>query len=65
MTYLQSVGCLLMTLHFFKKSKRFQPISFSDLNYDLETINQCTQQWKMSFHPDSNKEATEMLFSAK
>ena len=40
-------------------------ISLSDLNYDLETINQWAHQWKMSFEPDPNKQTTEMLFSRK
>ena len=42
MTNLQSVKCLLMTLHFFKK--KVSSLSLSDLNYDLETINQWTHQ---------------------
>ena len=37
----------------------------SDLNDDLETINQWAHQQKMSFNPDPNKEATEVLFSRK
>ena len=40
-------------------------LSLSDLNYDLETINQWAHQWKMSFNPDPNKQATEVLFSGK
>ena len=35
---LQFVKYLLMTLHFFQKEKI--PAYLSDLNYDLETINQ-------------------------
>ena len=62
MTYPQSVKCLLMTLHFFK-SKRFQPISLSDLNYDLEKINKWAHQWKMSVNPDPNKQATEVFLA--
>ena len=38
---------------------------FIVLNYDLETINQWAYQWKKSFNPDSNKQATEVLFSGK
>ena len=37
----------------------------SDINYDLETINQRAYQWKMLFNPDPNKQATEVLFSRK
>ena len=40
-------------------------LSLSDLNYDLETINQWARQWKISFNPDPSKQATEMLFSRK
>ena len=35
------------------------------LNYDLEKINKWAHQWKMSFNPDPNKQATEVLFSRK
>ena len=40
-------------------------LSLSDLNYDLETINQRAYQFKMSFNPDPNKQATKVLFSRK
>ena len=40
-------------------------LSLSDLNYDLETINQWAHQRKMSFNPNSNMQATEVLFSRK
>ena len=39
--------------------------SASDLNHDLEIINQWAHQWKMAFNPDPNKQATEILFSCK
>ena len=48
----------------FTKVKDSSP-SLSDFNYDLEKINQWTHQWKMSFNPDPNKQATEVLFSRK
>ena len=48
----------------FSKVKDFS-LSFSNLNYDLETINQWAHQWKMPFNPDHNKQATEVLFSRK
>ena len=57
MTCFQSIKCLLMTLHAIP--------SLSDLNYDLETINQSAHQWQMSFDPDPYKQATKMLFSRK
>ena len=37
-------------------------LSLSDLNYDLETINQLAHQWKVSFNPDPNKQA-KVIFS--
>ena len=39
--------------------------SASDLNHDLEKINQWANQWKMAFNPDPNKQANEVLFSCK
>ena len=30
-------------------------ISANDLNYDLNTIHQWAQQWKMEFNPDPSK----------
>ena len=39
--------------------------SASELNHDLEIINQWAYQWKMSFNPDPNKQAAEILFSCK
>ena len=49
---------------FFSKIKD-SSVSLSDLSYDLETINQWAHQWKMSFDPDPNKQATDVLFSRK
>ena len=40
-------------------------LSASDLNHDLEVINQWAYQWKMAFNPDPTKQATEILFSCK
>ena len=35
---------------------KYSNIPLSDLlNYDLETINQSAQQWKISFNLDPNK----------
>ena len=40
------------------------PISTSrDLNHDLGVIEAWAKQWKMSFNPDVNKQAVEVLFS--
>ena len=36
-----------------------------DLNHDLKLIEKWAFQWKMSFNPDLNKQATELLFSNK
>ena len=40
-------------------------ISASELNQDLEVINQWAYQWKMEFNPDPNKQATELIFSCE
>ena len=37
-------------------------LSATDLNHDLEVINQWAFQWKMAFNPDPTKQATEILF---
>ena len=34
-----------------------------DLNHDLDLIKQWARQWRMSFNPDPQKQAVEMLFS--
>ena len=39
--------------------------SFVVLNSDLLQINRWAYQWKMSFNPDPNKQAAEVLFSRK
>ena len=39
--------------------------SSEDLNRDLLTINNWAFQWKMSFNPDPNKQATEVILSRK
>ena len=36
-----------------------------DLNNDLKKIGEWSFQWKMSFNPDSNKQAEELIFSRK
>ena len=36
-----------------------------ELNSDLSRIKQWAFQWKMSFHPDPNKQAQEVIFSTK
>ena len=36
-----------------------------NLNKDLATVKQWAYQWKMSFNPDPNKQATEVIFSHK
>ena len=40
-------------------------ISCKELNDDLLKINNWAYQWKMSFNPDPNKTATEVIFSRK
>ena len=36
-----------------------------ELNNDLVKINRWVYQWKMSFNPDSSKQAQEVIFSRK
>ena len=36
-------------------------ITASELNHDLEVINNWAKQWKMSFNPDPTKPAEEIL----
>ena len=40
-------------------------LSAKNLNDDLNRINNWTFQWKMSFNPDHNNQAQEVLFSRK
>ena len=40
-------------------------LTASELNHDLNVINQWAYQWKLEFNPDPNKQATELLFSCK
>ena len=37
----------------------------SEVNSDPAKIKQCAFQWKMSFNPDPNKQAQEIIFSRK
>ena len=49
---------LFSTVHDINKSA-------TDLNRDLNTIKNWPFQWRMSFNPDPNKQATEVVFSHK
>ena len=40
-------------------------ISANELNKDLQKISEWAYQWKMSFNPDLNKQAQEVVFSKK
>ena len=51
-----------MTLHFFSVLYDINQ-SRNNLNDDLEKISNWAFQWKMSFNPDINKQAQEVLFS--
>ena len=35
------------------------------MNRDLELISQWAQNWRMSFNPDPQKQAVELIFSKK
>ena len=37
----------------------------TDLNHDLDLIKQWALQWRMSFNPDPQKQAVDVLFSRK
>ena len=37
----------------------------NDMNHDLELIKQWAHQWRMSFNPDPQKQAVEIIFSRK
>ena len=37
----------------------------NDMNHDLELIKQWANDWRMSFDPDSQKQAVELIFSRK
>ena len=39
--------------------------SATNLNSDLSKINAWANQWKMTFNPDTNKQAQEVIFSRK
>ena len=40
-------------------------LSATNLNSDLSKINAWANQWKMTFNPDPNKKAQEVIFSRK
>ena len=40
-------------------------VTANELNHDLVLISQWAYQWKMSFNPDPNKQAVEVIFSRK
>ena len=40
-------------------------ISANELNNDLQKISEWAYKWKMSFNPDLNKQAQEVIFSRK
>ena len=40
-------------------------VAAEDMNHDLELINQWAHDWRMSFNPDEQKQAAELLFSKK
>ena len=37
----------------------------NDMNHDLELMKQWAHQWRMSFNPDPQKQAVEIVFSRK
>ena len=37
----------------------------SDMNHDLDLVRKWAHDWRMSFNPDPNKQAVELIFSKK
>ena len=52
-----------MTHHYFLLNDT--NISAIDINKDLQKISEWAYEWKMSFNPDLNKQAQEVVFSRK
>ena len=42
-----------------------QNTAASDMNHDLELISKWAHDWRMSFNPDPQKQAVELIFSKK
>ena len=53
-----------MTHHFLQLYKTPQTAA-SDMNHDLDLITSWANKWRMSFNPDGNKQAVELIFSRK
>ena len=64
MVYPQTLSFLLMILLFFPVFHD-SVITTLELNSDLSRMKQWACQWKMSFNPDPNKQAQEVIFSRK
>ena len=58
-------GSLKTMFHFFLSVVDNINLSATNLNSDLSKINACANQWKMTFNPDPNKQAQEVIFSRK
>ena len=65
LVYHQILGFLQMTLLFFFSVVQDRTTSVNELNNDLLKIRSLAYQWKMSFNPDSSKQAQEVIFSRK
>ena len=52
-----------MTHHYFLLNDTI--ISANDINKELQKISDWAYKWKMSFNPDLNKQAQEVVFSRK
>ena len=63
LVYHQILGFLQMTLFFSVVHGRTTLVN--ELNDDLLKIRSLAYQWKMSFNPDSSKQAQEVIFSRK
>ena len=63
MVYPLTLSFLLMILFF--SAIHDSVITTLELNNDLSRIKHWTFQWKISFNPDLNKQAQEVIFSRK
>ena len=57
-------GSLQKMFHFFSVVDDIN-VSTTNLNSDLSKINAWANQWKMTFNPDPNNQAQDLIFSRK
>ena len=65
LAYYLMLNYFLTILLYFQLYDTFLFSSTIELNSDLKKINDWAFQWKMTFNPDSSKQAQEIIFSRK